>query len=243
MLQEVPRRLARLRWVAVQVVVVAVAVFGYFQIRGLTNADPTVAHDHAWDVLALERWLGVDVEAAAQAPVLVRPWLLTVANWIYIWGHWPVIVATLSWLAWRHRRHFLRLRDAMLVSGAAGLVVFVTFPVAPPRLVDRELVDTVSLHSASYRVLQPPNFTNQYAAMPSLHAGWDLLIGIAIATAAASTAVRVLAGLLPVLMAYAVIATANHYVVDVVAGVLLALVGYAAAVRLERRREHLGRPP
>ena len=37
-------------------------------------------------------------------------------------------------------------------------------------------------------MLQPPAFVNQYAAMPSLHSGWDLLVGIAI-VAAASTVV------------------------------------------------------
>ncbi|HTW13859.1 MAG TPA: phosphatase PAP2 family protein [Nocardioides sp.] len=228
---------------AIQTAIVTAGVFIYFQIRGLTSSDPVAAHAHAWDVVGLERWLGVDVEATAQGPLLVRPWLATAANWIYIWGHWPVIIATMVWLAWRHRREFLRLRDAMLVSGAVGLVVFVTFPVAPPRLVHSGLVDTITLQSRSYRVLQPPNFTNQYAALPSLHAGWDLLVGIAIATATSWTALRLLAGLLPVLMAYAVVATANHYVLDVVAGMLLALAGYAIALWRERRIDRAGSSP
>jgi membrane-associated phospholipid phosphatase len=236
MLPDVPRTQARVRWIASQAAIVAVGVFCYFQVRGLTNADPAVANHHAGRVAELERWLGVDVEVAMQARVLVRPWLVTAANWVYIWGHWPVIIATMAWLAWRHRAHFLRLRDAMLTSGALGLVVFVLFPVAPPRLVENDLVDTVTLHSQSYRLLQPPNFTNQYAAMPSLHAGWDLLVGISIATATTWVVIRVLASLLPLLMSFAVVATANHYVVDVVAGVLFALAGYAVAVVLERRR-------
>jgi hypothetical protein len=33
-------------------------------------------------------------------------------------------------------------------------------------------------------VLQPTIFTNQFAAMPSLHAGWNLLIGLSIVAAA-----------------------------------------------------------
>ena len=90
-----------------------------------------------------------------------------VANWIYVWGHWPVIILTMLWLVLHHRDVFLRLRDGMLVSGALGLVVFVTYPVAPPRLVDPELIDTVTARSEAYRYLQPPNFVNQYAALPS----------------------------------------------------------------------------
>ena len=57
-----------------------------------------------------------------------RRTLTTVANWIYIWGHWPVIIATMLWLAWRHVGVFLRLRDGMLLSGAVGMVVFATYP-------------------------------------------------------------------------------------------------------------------
>ena len=166
--------------------------------------------------------------------------LETVANWIYIWGHWPVIVLTMAWLVWHHRPAFLRLRDGMLISGGLGLIVYVTYPVAPPRLVDPDLVDTVTEKSHAYRVLQPPNFVNQYAAMPSLHAGWDLLVGIAIATAATTLALRWVGLVLPVLMSLAVVATANHYLLDVLAGLALALVGHACALLLERRRE---RPP
>ena len=146
------------------------------------------------------------------------------------------------WLSWRHRHVFLRLRDAMVISGALGMVVFVTYPVAPPRLVPLGLVDTVTENSSAYRVLQPPAFTNQYAAMPSLHAGWDLLVGIAIVTAATTVVLRVVGFLLPVLMMASVVATANHFVIDVVAGVALVLLGHYAALRLERRRQRRDTP-
>jgi membrane-associated phospholipid phosphatase len=131
---------------------------------------------------------------------------------------------------------FVRLRNAMLVSGALGMVVFVSYPVAPPRLAGLGLVDTVSDQSRAYRVLQPPAFVNQYAAMPSLHSGWDLLVGMAIFAAAGSVALKVVGLAMPVLMAFAVVATANHYVLDVIAGVTLALVGQAVALWLERRK-------
>ncbi|GAW48242.1 MULTISPECIES: phosphatase PAP2 family protein [unclassified Nocardioides] len=231
----------RVRWVATQAVLVAAGVFCYFQVRGLTAAAPRVAFAHARDVLSFEQRLGIDVEPGLQAVVTVSPVLETLANWVYIWGHWPVIVGVMAWLAWHHRHVFLRLRDAMLISGSLGLVVFVSYPVAPPRLADTGLVDTVTEHSRAYRFLQPPNFVNQYAAMPSLHAGWDLLVGLSVAAAATTVAVRLLGYLLPVLMAFSVVATANHYVVDVAAGLALALVGYAGALLLERRRERRSR--
>ena len=116
------------------------------------------------------------------------------------------------------------------------MVVFVSYPMAPPRLAGLGYVDTVTRSSRSYRYLQPPAFVNQYAAMPSLHVGWDLLAGMAIFTATTIVAVRVLACLMPVLMVWAVIATGNHYLLDVVAGCILVLVGYGLSLLLERRR-------
>jgi hypothetical protein len=224
-------------WVLGQVLVVVVAIVVYFRIRGITDASVDVAQSHAHDIVSVERWLGLDLEGAIQAPVASSEALATAANWVYVWGHWPVILATKVWLVWQHRDGFRRLRDGMLVSGFLGMAVFVSYPVAPPRLVDLGLVDTVTESSEAYRYLQPPAFVNQYAAMPSLHAGWDLLVGLAIVSAAATVGLRVVGVLMPVLMVWAVVATANHYVIDVVAGIALALLGHAVALHLERQRK------
>jgi hypothetical protein len=193
-------------------------------------------------VVDLERELGIDVEARVQAWGRGSDALVSVVNWIYIWGHWPVIAVTLLWLVVRHPARYVVTRNAMLLSGAIGMVVFALFPLAPPRLMHLGLLDTVTEYSSSYRVLQPPGFVNQYAAMPSLHMGWDLLIGMAIVASASSLWLRVLGGLLPVLMGWAVIATANHYVVDLVAGVGLVLACHAIASRRLRNTGALGRP-
>ncbi len=236
-------RRSRFSWILGQAALVALGVFVYFRIRGLTDAARDVALEHSREIVTFEKATGLHFESAFQRPVEASEAVETVANWIYIWGHWPVIIVTMVWLAWRHRPEFLRLRDAMLVSGALGMVVFVTYPVAPPRLANLGLVDTVTESSRAYRWLQPPAFVNQYAALPSLHAGWDLLVGIAIYTAATSLTLRIIGCLMPVLMAGAVIATANHYVVDVLAGIALVLVGHVVALALERRRVREGREP
>jgi membrane-associated phospholipid phosphatase len=227
----------RIRWIVGQAGLVALGVFIYFMVRGLTVGSTDVALAHSRDLLLVEQAIGLDVEATWQRPVVVSDTVETLANWVYIWGHWPVIIVTMVWLAWRHRDVFRRLRDAMMVSGLLGMLVFVTYPVAPPRLAGLGLVDTVTETSSAYRVLQPPAFVNQYAAMPSLHSGWDLLVGIAIVSAATSVALRLVGVLLPVLMAYSVVATANHYVIDVAAGLTLALIGYAVAIEFEHRRD------
>ena len=81
--------------------------------------------------------------------------------------------------------------------------------------------DTVTVGAHAYRVLQPAMFTNQYAAMPSLHVGWDLVMGPAIAAASGHVLLRLIAVTLPVAMVITVLCTANHYLVDAIAGATL----------------------
>ena len=226
-------------WRAVprELAVVLAGVVVYFGVRGLTHRDPATAVRNAEHVSDTERALGLGVEEQVQSSAVWSDQMVAVANWVYIWGHWPVIAATLLWLVLSHRPVYVRTRDAMVLSGAVGMLVFAVFPVAPPRLAGTGLVDTVAEQSSAYRVLQPPAFVNQYAAMPSLHSGWDLLVGISIVTAASTLLLKIVGYALPVLMGFAVVATANHYILDVVAGVCLALAGHVVALGLERRRD------
>ena len=228
---------AAVRSIGFEVAVVLAGIVTYFGIRGQTAASPEEAVDHAHDIVALERTLALDHEAWLQDLVVPSDAMSTFFNWIYIWGHWPVIVVTLLWLALRHRTVYLRLRNGMLVSGGLGLLVYTTYPVAPPRLAGLGFVDTVTERSQAYRVLQPPAFVNQYAAMPSLHVGWDLLVGLAVLSAATTAWLRAVGRTMPLLMAVATVATANHYLLDVLAGIAFALVGLWAALVIEHRRE------
>jgi membrane-associated phospholipid phosphatase len=230
------RRLGALREVALALLAAA----AYFGVRNLTEGDETDAVRHATDLFALERRLYLDLEAAAQELVASRQWLVDAVNWIYIWGHWPVIIPVMVGLYLASRHHYRRLRNAFFISGAIGLVIFATYPVAPPRLADLGLLDTVTLHSHSYRVLQPPGFTNRYAALPSLHAGWNLILSVVVWQAVSRWWVRGLLVALATAMGFSVVATANHFVLDVVLGVALALLGLAVAGALERRSANGG---
>jgi hypothetical protein len=224
----------RLRGITMQFVLVLLAALLYFAVRGTTEGDPSVAVRHAHDLLGFERHIGLDLEAGAQHAVLSHHSLVTLANWVYMWGHWPVIATTLVVLYIHDRRRYVVLRNAMFASGAFGLVIFATWPVAPPRLLPAAngYVDTVTKWSDSYRVLQPPALVNKFAAMPSLHVGWNLLVGIALWHAFRRPIIRVFAVASPVLMSLAVVVTANHSVLDGVAGMALALVGLAMSTAL-----------
>ena len=189
------------------------------------------AFANARRVLRFESRIGSMLRARPRSGSLAMIWAVTLANWVYIWGHWPVIIATLVWLFARHRDDYLLLRNAMFISGAIGLIIFVSWPVAPPRLLP-EFVDTVTERSSSYRVLQPPGLVNKYAAMPSLHFGWNLLVGVVIYRLARTPLTEGYAIVGPILMALAVVLTANHFIVDAIAGGIVALAGLVLALRL-----------
>ena len=162
--------------------------------------------------------------------------MVTAANWVYVWGHWPVLVASGVWLYRSRPGAYGVYRDAILISGAIGLVLFALFPAAPPRLAGLDVVDTVTQYSNAYRVLQPPALTNQFAAFPSLHFGWNLVIGIALVGQADRRSLRLFGFVMPVLMLAAIVLTANHYLLDSAGGGIVALVGLAASTQLHRRR-------
>lgn len=222
----------------VQLGIVAGSAILYFAVRHLTQGEQTLAEAHGATLVSLERSLHLDWEHTAQAMALSHQWATTAFNWIYIYGHWPVITITLFYLFYRRPEHYRWLRNSMMASGAIGIVVFAAYPVAPPRLLaDTEYVDTVTTWSNSYRVLQPPDLVNKYAALPSLHVGWNLLVGIILFDASRRRLVRAFAVICPPAMAVAVVATGNHYVIDVFAGAVTALMGMALALWLESVRD------
>ena len=109
--------------------------------------------------------------------------LIQFFNAIYFWLDFPLIVGIGLWLYFFGRRHHYTVaRDALLASGAIALVCYHLFPVAPPRLLPPEyagdFVDTVNEYSNfSYQAQSMQPFVNPYAAVPSLHYGWAVLVG------------------------------------------------------------------
>lgn len=210
------------------------AYFAYFGVRAISEGSSSIALENARLLIELEQRVGLFVEPSVQGLLLSSEAFIDVMNWIYVWGHWPVIGAVAIWLFARKPGAYRTYRNALLISGGIGLIFYVSFPAAPPRFTDLGLVDTVFSQSSVAQLMQPTNFTNQYAAFPSLHFGWSLLMATAIYRESRKQPVRVVAWLLPVGMFVSIVATANHFVVDAIAGGIVSLIGLRAAMMLER---------
>ncbi len=207
----------------------------YFLVRDLSAGQEREAFANAATIVNLQKSLGLDWESTLQQRIVDTDWIVATVNWIYIYGHFPLIIGSLVLLFGLSRRNFITLRNALVVSGAIGLVCFALYPVAPPRLFDpNAFFDSLGELINSYRVLQNPRVTNQFAAVPSFHVGWNLLVAIAVWRATRLPLLRAMAAVSPLLMMSAVILTANHWLLDIVAGVSVAMIGILGAKLIDR---------
>jgi len=208
----------------------------YFGVRAITEGSVASAIANARWLDDVEQALGFAWERELQAAVVGHDLLVRLANWVYMFGHWPLLIVAGVLLYNMRRGEYYVLRNTCLLSGAVGLVIFGAFPVAPPRLADLGFIDTVTVHAEGYRSVLPPSLVNEYAAMPSFHAGWNLLLGIVIFRATTLWPLRVFAVLMPLAMAVAVVVTANHFIIDVIIGSAIVLACLWVVLWDQRRR-------
>ena len=191
----------------------------YLAVRGATIGSPEDALRNGREIVAAENALRIFHEARIQETLSALEWFFSA---YYMVGFAPLIAITLVWLALRHEHRYRELRTALLVSISIATVVFVLFPAAPPRLIpDLGIADTVGLTSHDTGSFAGVRF-NPYAAMPSMHVGWSLLVGLFGYRAARRRTTRTLFAAHPAVMVAAVMATGNHFVLDAVAGAAIA---------------------
>ena len=232
MAARLPGSIVRRRRLLREVAIIAAAYFTYFGVRSLTEGEFQHAVSNAQAIVDFELSLGLFFEPTAQAFIVSSDWALRLANWVYLFGHWPIIGVVGFWLYRNKWSRYRLYRNSLIISGSIGLIIFLLYPVAPPRLIGMAFVDTVNKYSSVYHVLQPAWLTNQLAAVPSLHFGWNLIIGIVLVREASHIALRLLGVVTPVIMLAAIILTGNHYVIDAVVGGGVALIGLAVATTL-----------
>jgi hypothetical protein len=203
--------------------------------RQLAAGHTAEALRNAHDVWHAERWLGLPGEGAVQSLLLHGDGLVRVANTYYATVHFPATLAFLVWLHLRRPAHYVWARRALAAVTAAALVLHLAFPLAPPRMLAAAgLVDTARVYGPSvYGPPQSDHLSNQFAAMPSLHFGWALMVAVGLIVATRSRW-RLLWLLHPLLTLLVIVGTANHYWLDaIVAGALLA--GALAVIPAPRR--------
>ncbi|MEU0273172.1 phosphatase PAP2 family protein [Streptomyces sp. NPDC006307] len=201
--------------------------------RLLANGHEGRAFGNAAQVWELERAAHLPGEGWVQRLLLHDGTAVHLANTYYAVVHFPATVAFLGWLYWRRPAHYLWSRRALALLTGAALALHLLVPLAPPRmLAEAGLVDTARLYGPSVYGATPETDTmaNQFAAMPSLHVGWALMVAIGM-MAATRGRWRPLWLLHPLLTLLVVVGTANHYWLDALVAAAL-LGGVLAVVRV-----------
>jgi hypothetical protein len=205
-----------------ELLLVALLYSGYRFGRLAANGHVERAFDNAGDVTRLERILHLPTESWLQNLMLHSEPLTKAANVFYATVHFPATIVFLLFMFWRHPVHYVWIRRVLTVLTAVGLVGHLVLPLAPPRMLG--LLDTGRVFGPSvYGDPKVHSVANQYAAMPSLHVGWALVVAIGL-IAVFTSPWRWLWAAYPITTFLVVVATANHYWLDgIVVSLLLLL--------------------
>jgi len=163
-----------------------------------------------------------------------------VLNHLYLIAQLGVIPAVLIFLYKRNVAIYTTLRNTILATWLISVPVYGLFPVAPPRLADIGITDTITQGTNfAMNSSLTTSFYNELAAVPSLHVGFAVAVGFALFAALQNPALKVLALLWGPVIGLAVVATGNHFVFDMVAGVAASAAGYglgavAGRIRIKR---------
>ena len=203
--------------------------------RWLTAGDMAPAVDNARWIVRTEETFGVAIERSVQDALQggVSMWVL---SHLYLAAQLVVLPAVLIYLYRRAPKVYRPLRDTVLFTWLISIPVYAAFPVAPPRLAGLGFADSVSAHGAVSLTGRSSIFYNELAAVPSLHCGFAVAVGIALAAAARTPLAKALALLWGPIVCLTVVATGNHYVFDIAAGLAAALAGYALGALVRRPR-------
>ena len=202
----------------------------YEVIRGAGTENVQAAMAHTADIVAVEQALGVYVERSVQQAFEAIPYAPAFLGLLYVLLHFAGTAVALTWIHRKHPERFPLVRTTFVAATALALVGYVFFPAAPPRLAGRGFSDTVT-HSTGLNLSSDVlgALYNPFAAVPSLHFGYALIIGVAIAAIARRRVVRVVGALYPAAMLLIIVATGNHFFLDAALGGLAVVVGWLAA--------------
>ena len=217
----------------IELAALAVLYGGYELVRGFGTENWAAARDHTGDIVALEQHLNVFVELGLQQFASSIPVVPAVLGFLYVALHFAGTAAALTWVHRRHPHAFPFLRTTLIVSTAIALVGYVLYPAAPPRLANLGFADTVTTHTGlnlSSDLLG--SLYNPIAAVPSLHFGYSLIVGVAIAKLAPRRSLRLAGAAYPVLMLLVIVGTGNHFLFDAFAGGLVVVAAWLIAGRL-----------
>ncbi|MEZ5256107.1 MAG: phosphatase PAP2 family protein [Ilumatobacteraceae bacterium] len=210
----------------------------YRYIRTITRDDGREAFANARHVMRIEQMLGIFNEPHVQGVFLAQPGRHPRPEPVL--RHRPLHCHGIGFLAWayvRHNRIYSAIRNVFLTVTGAALVIHVLVPLAPPRMFPGNgFVDTLRLYGPRiYTTDLSQSVANQFAAVPSLHFGWAVLVAGGV-IAIKRNKWSLLTILHPVITLLAIVATGNHYWFDAMVAMALIMLAVIGLLAYQRRQ-------
>jgi hypothetical protein len=203
----------------------------YEGVRGIVVGHQSAALANADAIVRIERGTGTFIEPAVQRLFIHNHTLIVTANWLYANAQFSVNAAFLALIYLYRNEIFYFVRNMFFVAMGIALIVHLSVPVAPPRMLPQYgFVDTIQriahINQDSGAISL---FVNPYAAVPSMHICFALLVGITGWRLTRKPWIRAAFTAYPLLVLAVVVVTANHFLFDAVAGALTAAVAALVA--------------
>jgi membrane-associated phospholipid phosphatase len=199
------------------------AYYLYRLVRGLVDGHANIAYQHARDIVNFERGLHLFVEPDIQSWAISHSFFIHVADWMYVNSHFIVTTSFLIWLYIARNHAYYFVRNMFLVAMLFALVGYLVFPAAPPRfLPEWGFQDTVSDLFGDRASSTASVLYNPYAAMPSMHVAFALMVAIPASRLVRFRPLKVLWWIYPLVVTFVVISTGNHFWLDAAIGAIVA---------------------
>jgi membrane-associated phospholipid phosphatase len=209
----------------------------YETVRGVADGQRVTAFAHGQQIIDFERATHTFFEPDLQSFFVGAHWVIDFANQVYMNSQFAVVLGFFFWLYFFRNDAFYFVRNMFIVSMGLALVGYTLYPTAPPRLFpEYGFVDTINdFSNVNHDSALVKVFINPYAAVPSMHCAFALMVGISAARLSRHWYTRALWALWPALVIWVVIVTGNHYWMDAALGGLVAALSALVAHRLLAR--------
>jgi ABC-type Co2+ transport system permease subunit len=221
-----------------QIAMFVVAFMFYGMVRSLVAPTPDEypPFGNATKIIDFERALHIFVEPAIQSWTENVHWLMTGLAWSYLNTQLVITLVTVVFIYFRYNESFYFVRNMFMIAMGLALIGYAVFPTAPPRLMPEwGFTDPVSQLMGGFGSWMDygaaGKVANMYAAVPSMHVCFAVMIAWPMAKLTPRRALKVAWALYPLFVTFVVIATANHFLVDVFLGLITAGVAATLAWR------------
>jgi membrane-associated phospholipid phosphatase len=221
-----------------QILLFCGAYWLYRFVRGFTDGKVAQAFENARELIHIEQGMGLFVEPAVHAWARGSTLIIDGTSWMYVNSHFVVTTLTLAFVYLRRNPSFYFIRNMFMVAMGIALVLYAAYPTAPPRFMpEYGFQDSVAQFTGvTAEGSSADALYNPFAAVPSMHVAFALMLGVPMAYMARRIWVKALWLVYPLLVTFVVVATANHWWFDAFTGAVVAAIAALAAMGFARVR-------